>query len=223
MPSSQMHGKSFENHLKAANNGIFSYAAADRKRSPNDLFDISAEEDLDRGIPTSIKSTGSDSIPLSDARRFWGTFDLAPYRMLVGRYLQEKDIKKFNIIHGFVIRSKYRHELLGDVDLAEIVDFHEGLRKFEKGRHAEAREWHTRRNNELKERLGLVRLNPKVDSKTQRRLQCSVSLSALIDIVDRDDYTVHTKSFGTIVLPLKIISSPRKRRTATDSSVSKSG
>ena len=37
----QMHGKSFENMIKAAN-GIFNYAVADRKRTSTDIFDIRA-------------------------------------------------------------------------------------------------------------------------------------------------------------------------------------
>ncbi|MCY4186706.1 MAG: hypothetical protein OXD45_15515 [Rhodobacteraceae bacterium] len=65
----QMHGKAFENHIKAAN-GIFSYAAADRKRSSGEKFDISGTDDTVRGIPTSIKSSNGDSIALSDARKF---------------------------------------------------------------------------------------------------------------------------------------------------------
>jgi len=49
----QMHGKSFENLIKAAN-GIFTFAAADRKRSPSERFDIAAPDDRALGIPTSI-------------------------------------------------------------------------------------------------------------------------------------------------------------------------
>lgn len=44
MATDQMHGKSFENAVKSAN-GVFSYAAADRKRTPNSRFDIKAEDD----------------------------------------------------------------------------------------------------------------------------------------------------------------------------------
>ena len=81
----QMHGKSFENLIKAAN-GIFTYAAADRKRSPNDRFDIQAEDDCSRQFPTSIKSTQNSVVGLSDARLFWQSFNFVPYRILVGRY-----------------------------------------------------------------------------------------------------------------------------------------
>lgn len=81
----QMHGKSFESLIKAAN-GIFTHAAADRKRSPNDRFDIRAEDDCDCGFPTSIKSTKNSIVGLSDARLFWQSFDCVPYRILIGRY-----------------------------------------------------------------------------------------------------------------------------------------
>lgn len=208
MATSQMHGKSFENAVKSAN-GIFSYATADRKRTPNSRFDIAAEDDKERGIPTSIKSTGSDSVSLSDARRFWESFNFAPYRMLIGKYHQENDKKIYGEIHEFILREKYRSALLGEVTQSEIEDFHNGLKNFGKGQHLEAREWHRKQNQDLSERLGIVYLNPKVDSKTQRRLQCSVSLSELMRVVDSRDHTVHSERFGTIPLPYETISKRR--------------
>lgn len=146
---------------------------------------------------------------LSDARRFWESFDTAPYRMLVGKYSQENEIKVFEEIHEFILRQKYKSLLLGKVKQAEITDFHDGLKSFGEGQHQAAREWHRKQTKELSGRLGIIRLNPKVDSKTQRRLQCSVSLLELIRIVDSGDHIVHTKRFGTMPLPYKTIS-PRR-------------
>lgn len=88
-PSNQMHGKSYENLIKSAN-GIVSYSATDRKRTHGDRFDIGADDDNDRGIPTSIKATGGNGITLSDARKFWQSFNYAPYRILVGKYSKKK-------------------------------------------------------------------------------------------------------------------------------------
>lgn len=208
MPS-QMHGKNFENMMKSANAGIFSHAASDRKRSPHDRFDINAEDDLARGIPTSIKSSGGDIVALSDAGKFWESFEFAPYRMLVGSYRQESEKKVFHIIHEIILREKYRAKLLGSVSQAEVNAFHNGLKIFERGKHKDAQAWHRKRNKELEKKRGLVRLNPKVDSKTQRRLQCSIKLSSLIDILDANDHITHTRNFGTIPLPLPIISGRR--------------
>ena len=209
----QMHGKSFENLIKAAN-GIFNYAAADRKRSPNDRFDIQAEDDRSRQFPTSIKSTQNSVVGLSDARLFWQSFNFVPYRILVGRYKQDGGIKVFEEIHEIILRDRYRVQLLGNVSEEEINEFHDGLRAFQAGRDEQSRasEWAQRHKRELMPHIGLVTLNPKIDSKNQRRLQCSISLGKLIEILKTDDYMLHEESFGNLPLPLRIASGRRRLR-----------
>ena len=207
----QMHGKSFENLIKAAN-GIFTYAAADRKRSPNDRFDIGSEDDRTCGFPTSIKSAQRNTIGLSGARQFWQSFDFAPYRVLVGRYRQDNGIKVFGEIHEIILRDKYRAALLGSVSEAEIGEFHDELKSFGPGSEAQAlaSAWAQERKRELQPRIGLVTLNPKIDSKNQRRLQCSIGCRKLIGILEADDYRLHTEGFGILPLPLRIAGGRRK-------------
>lgn len=208
LATSQMHGKSFENSVKAAN-GIFSYSAADRKRGPNDIFDIGAQDDKSLNIPTSIKSTGSGSVALADARRFWNSFNHAPYRLLIGSFRQDGDIKVFETIHEFILRARYKGPLLGNVTALAINHFHDGLKTFPLGQHAKARAWAKEYKTSLEHQMGTVSLNYKIDSKTQRRLQCSVSLDSLRKTIDDDDYFAHTQRFGSMVLPHSIISKRR--------------
>lgn len=66
----QMHGMTFENQTKGSR-GIFRYTASDRKLSHNKRLDIAGSENQKLGYPTSIKSTVSNAIGLSDARGFW--------------------------------------------------------------------------------------------------------------------------------------------------------
>lgn len=61
--TNQMHGKSFENMIKAAN-GIFTLAAADRPRSPNQMFDIDDDDDHAFGFATAVKTTKTGTIGL---------------------------------------------------------------------------------------------------------------------------------------------------------------
>ncbi len=209
----QMHGESFENMIKAAN-GIFSWAAADRRRSSNDRFDIDAKDDRAFGFPTSIKSTRSNIVALSDARLFWQSFDVAPYRMLVGKYRQRGNVKLFDAIHEIILRHEYRAALLGGVSELEIEEFHDVLKSFGVGEEEgyRARAWAKDRKKELGPNIGLVTLNPKIDSGNQRRLQCSIRLSKLIEILDAGDYTIYRERFGTLTLPLQIASGARKAR-----------
>ena len=207
----QMHGKSFENMIKGAN-GIFSFAAADRKRSPNERFDIAAADDHAFGYPTSIKSTGTDTISLSDARQFWQSFDYVPYRILVGLYKQDGRTKAFYAIHEIILLERYRSDLLGEITAEEISEFHEGLKRFGLGEHKEAREWARQCKQKLLPKAGPIILNPKIDSKKQRRLQCSVSLQKLRAVMDDHDQKLHTGEFGNLLLPIRIVSGTRQFR-----------
>lgn len=204
MPN-QMHGISFENCIKAANH-IFDYAAADRVKGPTDIFDIDADLDIMHGFPTSIKATGSNSIALSDARRFWNSLDLAPYRILVGYYRQIEEKKVFHQIDEYIIRPEHRYALLGSIDEDDISFFHNSLQFFGEGQHKEARLWAKEKNIEYEGVLGAVKLNPKIDSKKQRRLQCSVNSNILEFICGVTNYT---ENFGNLILPLTILSTRR--------------
>jgi hypothetical protein len=208
MTRNQLHGKKFEDLIKAC--GLFS-GAADGGRTVTAKFDIEARFDKSRNLPTSIKSTGSDTISLSDARRFWKINE--KFRMLVGRYEQEGDIKTFQVIHEFLLSENTIANLRGDISLIAIDDFHSGisLKNFPIGEHQAAREW----SKNEKQRLSLLNcpivLNPKVDSKTQRRLQCSVSLSLLIEICEsQGEYFCHSEWIGDFRLPLQLNSSARE-------------
>lgn len=203
-----MHGKSFENAVKAAN-GIFSYAVADRKRNPNEPFDIGGADDKARGIPTSIKTTGSDNVAPADARRFWNSFSHAPYRLMIGEYRQHKGVKVFETIHEFILRPKYRAPLLGTVSPMAVSNFHNGLKRYPAGQHQEARAWAREYKARLEPLMGIVGLNYKIDSRNQRRLQCSVSLTSLRTVIDVDDYSGYAENFGSMVLPHSILSERR--------------
>lgn len=208
MSKSQGHGNDFEARIKSSG-GISSRVAATRV-VPS--FDILGKDDTEHGYPTSIKSTGSARIDLADARRFWNSFDYAPYRIIVGKYDQKGTIKKFVKIHEFIIQEDHRRVFCGSVNYDEIRSFHEdiSLSKFPEGQHEEARERAQELKSSLEDRLGLVMLNRKIDSKRQRRLQCSVNLPEMIDEL-KESYVLHTGSFGSLKLPFPIPSGKRQR------------
>jgi len=208
--SDQMHGKTFENLVKASNHDRFKHSTPDRARRPDERFDISAEDDIKGGIPTSIKTTGGGTVGLSGAVQFWQSLDDAPYRILVGCYRQEDNRKIFDTICEFIVKPAHRQSLLGEISLKEVEEFHNGLKEFEKGRHQEAREWAKQHKASLSPKAGYVMLNPKIDSKTQRRLQCSIGLDDLGNATGGK--IEHTKQFGTLALPLHLVSNQRRFR-----------
>ncbi|MGH6787968.1 MAG: hypothetical protein ACREBO_14160 [Novosphingobium sp.] len=204
----QSHGKRFEDFVKAS--GLFP-GSADQGRSPTTGFDIEARFDRARGLPTSVKTTGNNVVALSDARRFFDT--VGPYRMIVGRYRQIEDRKEFSEIHEFILTSDTLRHLQGALTPRIVADFHGGLLlpNFPLGAHAEARRWAREQRTLLSNHQTRINLNPKIDSQSQRRLQCSVSLDSLKDVAsDFGEYRLHDESFGNWVLPI-VQNSPRRK------------
>ena len=213
MAKDQSHGKQFENIVKAS--GFFLHSTIDAGRSPIEMFDIERKFDNLLDYPTSVKTcnrptsveTYNGAVPLSDARNFWKSFDFAPYRLLVGLYNQTEHKKSFYEIHEFILVKKDRAIFFNDVSFEEIESFHNSIHVFPRGKHAEARNFAQKLNSELKPKLGIINLNPKIDSKSQRRLQCSAKLANMLR--ELPDPIIHTRRFGTLPLPIIFISSER--------------
>lgn len=223
----QAHGLAFEDLVKAS---LFP-GASNHARGPTSLFDVEGVFDRELGLPTSIKSakrTTEDRmvIPLSDARRWWA-MEGQSFWLIVGGWRQDRGEKIFALAHQFLITPEVHRRLVAGIKADEVEAFHEGLRAFMQGSHAAARAWARQRRASLP--FCITRLNPKVDSKNQRRLQCSLSvddLRAAIEDVRREIGSkpdarlplarTWTQRIGTLSMPLRVISPPR-RLAASDS------
>jgi hypothetical protein len=208
MTRNQLHGKKFEDLIKGC--GLFP-GASDQSRSITAGVDIEARFDREMGLPTSIKTSGSRTITLSDARRFWA-IDYQ-FRMLVGIYEQIDRQKHFGVVHEFLLTPDNLLELRGAVAAVEVERLHYGigLIGFPAGQHAEARAWIARELANLPLDQSRIVLNPKIDSKEQRRLQCSVSLGDLISVTQADgNHVVHTDHIGSLLLPIRLLSGRRE-------------
>ena len=208
MTRNQLHGKTFEDWIKAC--GRFP-GSADAGRSPTAGFDIEPRFDRKMELPTSIKTTGNNIVGLSDARAFWAIdHDI---RMIVGSYKQNPDRKTFATIHEFILSAEILLKLRGDISVAEVEALHQGISmaNFPAGGHVGARIWAREQNACLKLRAGQVVLNPKIDSKRQRRVQCSIALIALIDVsIEGESYVCHRERMGDVALPYEQFSTRRE-------------
>jgi predicted RNA methylase len=202
--NSQMHGKAFENMLKAVFN------ASDTKRLSTSKFDIEAKFNKDTNSPISIKTMKAEtkSICMSDARRFFEETD--SFTMIVGLYFQKDKRKVFEEIREYYISVENLQKIKGEVTLEDVELFHEQLKKFEYGRHIEARYFAKSKLKELKNKHSLIILNPKIDSKFQRRLQCSLPIDKLEKVIGKENIKIHKESFGFLTLPIVIFSEERK-------------
>jgi hypothetical protein len=133
--------------------------------------------------------------------------------MLVGLYRQEGNSKIFFVVHEFLLLPEMLDVLRGAITFADIEALHNGLLlpHFPIGQHKAGREWAQSEKKRLVEKLSQITLNPKIDSGSQRRLQCSVKLQSLIDICSpAGRYILHEQTIGTVGLPLPVLSPPRK-------------
>jgi hypothetical protein len=155
----------------------------------NDYYDIPAEYNSEYGVPISIKATCTDILYLADARRWWGITD--PLQIVATRYASVNGtVKKVWFeVRTYLLSSESLDVLRGNIPYESVELFHNDIHGFGPGEHAAARVLAKRRRVMLENVYGptAVRLNPKIDSKHQRRLQCSVHFDALAPYLVRTD------------------------------------
>jgi hypothetical protein len=206
----QLHGKTIEDMIKSTFQG-----SSDCSRSTSSRFDIEAIFDKELHLNTSIKASKKDNIELADARRFFENKD--EFRLLICRYQQKGKMKIFTEIHEVLIDKHILDYLKGEMPYESIVDFHEKLKSFPAGKHAEARIFAKEHKQVLQNTYSSnIILNPKIDSKSQRRLQCSMNINHLYSAFP-DSYTIHKENYKVLGLPISIFSEARKfNKTGND-------
>lgn len=189
MSASQEHGLHVERLIKDEILRRNSFAAATHlKVEPGHTarFDVPGYMDpYKQGIPTSIKACknkkGTALVCLADATRI---ADLASYdktRMLIALYDQVGADKVFREVREYIITGQEWSILMGGVPPEEIDSFNQALKQpVATVARAAAKAWKARLNEEYP---GQMRWNAKIDSKGQRRLQCSLPLSEIEAVI----------------------------------------
>jgi hypothetical protein len=226
MAESQQHGFLFEQHVLAAAKN-----AKDANGEPIDASDTSYTDRFDipgaldpagQSIPTCVKiakraPNGRVRVDMADARRTLSLASVPTTRLVVGVYEQMGDAKHVSEVREYLIEADTWKQASGGVDAQCIADFHQQLSQ---GTPQEARAFAQTRKAELvAQHPGVLKWAPKIDSKTQRRLQCSVYLDELDTLVSANPgsrmtaHTPETTSLWGLALPIEIPSPPRTRRS----------
>jgi hypothetical protein len=150
-----------------------------------DPFDIIKTKEFP--YPISIKTSKKDYIELGDARRNF--LRKEPYCLILLRYQQVAMLKIPVTLYIFHILPPSLDLLRGSLTVAEVDSFHNKLLQFKKGDHKAARAFAKQTRSDLSLKPSLYHLNPKIDSKQQRRLQCGVYLVDLLSL----PHTPHIK------------------------------
>jgi hypothetical protein len=139
--------------------------------------------DLVKGIITkfnySIKTTGKMTVECADILK---RMEEKEYKLIVGCYNQKGENKIFHTQYEFFITSDDDTKLWGDMTYEQIVQFVNFVRAIPPGKGGQKNTLKER--NILKEQIqcknSLMKINPKVDSKNQRRVQCSFKLKEML-------------------------------------------
>lgn len=178
MAEVQAHGNKFED-LKIKELTGLSKEEYD-KLKPNGY---TSSFDLVEGIVVpfngSIKTTGKRKVDCADILK---RMEEKEYRLIVGCYSQKGSNKVFHTEYEFFITPEDYPKLWGTMTYESVKSFVDFVKSIPHGKAAQQKTTQTRK--QIKEQIqcknSLMKINPKVDSKTQRRVQCSFNLDKMI-------------------------------------------
>ena len=127
----------------------------------------------------SIKTTNGNKIDCGDVLRRRQETD---YNLVVGCYSQVGENKVFHTEYTFYIKPEHEQKLWGRMNYNLLAEYVNYIKNIPAGKQAqqETKTERTVLKNCVEDKNALVKIHPKVDSKNQRRVQCSVKINELI-------------------------------------------
>ena len=178
MAEVQQHGNKYEDIVTRERTGLskkeYDKLKANGYTSPFDLA-----KGLKVEYDASIKTTGGNTICCSDLLRMMQHRD---YRLIIGCYNQVGKTKVFHTQYEFFIQPKDYSMLWGKMDYQLVESFVDFVKTIPHGPDAQKDTKSVRDSfqKQVQCEEALFTINPKVDSKKQRRVQCSLKLDELI-------------------------------------------
>ena len=139
--------------------------------------------DIEKGLLSaydySIKTSKGNTVDCGDILRRRQETD---YNLVVGCYSQVGDNKVFYSEYTFYIRPEHERKLWGKMNYNQLAEYVEYIKNIPAGKEAqqETKTERTVLKNCISDKNALMVIHPKVDSKKQRRVQCSVKINELI-------------------------------------------
>lgn len=191
MAEVQAHGKEYENRVIVERTGLTKkeYDAL-KPNGYTSEFDLVKEIIVD--YDGSIKTSKSNTICCSDLLL---KMKHDEYHLIVGLYNQVGKKKIFHTEYEFYIHPEHYNLLWGNMKYELMEQYVNKIKSIEEGKKAQ-KEYQlvkTQWKSEVECNKALFKINPKVDSKNQRRVQCSIHLDKLIS--SGIQYSVKTINF----------------------------
>lgn len=164
----------------------------------------------------SIKVMGAGgSIGCGDILRFYNHCINDVFYMVIGVWRQiSNEIKRYDKIYEFKIEPHNFHKIWGSIDQTELEQFVDYVKSIPTGLQGQSQNkllWKQKRNAILAKSQGhIVKIDAKIDSGSQRRVQCSIKIDNLIQ--QGIPYTLYTETYRGITLPYEQESPPRTRK-----------
>lgn len=215
--ASQQHGIDFENQIHLTLHG-----------TPKEEYELLIEGgytavfDIVKGIKDinfngSIKVTGGNNVDCGDIVRVYNHTsgdDATPYTLIVGRYTQvTKTIKEYHTIYEFYIKPEHHSILWGSMQLNTIEEFVNYVKNIPHGKEAQLENkklWKDKRQHIYEnEGRGLMTINAKIDSRSQRRTQTGLNIKFLKE--SDIPFKKYTQEYRGLVLPYIQENAPKRK------------
>ena len=133
--------------------------------------------------PVSVKFMGEkNALEFSSTVRIWEIQE--NFILVIGRWRQVGNKKKVVSIDEIKITKNILNKMRGDISMDEIKEFDKKIKTFPAGKLGQfegitfAKKW----KKDRKDRMGLLTITHKIDSKTQRRIQCNLNYKNYIKL-----------------------------------------
>ena len=168
---SQKHGFVFENCIKETVFGI------PYEKNNTDKYDVPCEKNcLNNNENISIKTTGGKGIDCSDIIRFYNYDFDKDNKIIVIKYFQCGDDKTIKNIYEINYNKECHNLLFGNVPINELIDYVNFVKSIPPGEvSSDIKKDYKEKKKLLQSTYSMkIKISPKVDSKSQRRVQCSI-------------------------------------------------
>lgn len=207
---SQGHGLFWDNEIREK---VFKLPSC---KNDTRKFDIEAIENIFNSVENiSIKTSGNNNIDCGDILRFYDENNFNNfYTIILVRYKQIDEYKEIKQILELNYTLELRNYLFGDVPMLELEQYIELIKSIPFGEVSpEIKKKYKEIKKKIQEKYKMnINISPKVDSKKQRRVQCSIK--KLDELLTQFPYLILNYSTIPVVrnVPItpKIYSPPRK-------------
>lgn len=132
--------------------------------------------DIPLETPISIKFMGlNNALEFGSAVRIWEIKE--PFTLVVGRWEQVGKEKIVKSIDEIKITPDILSQMKGRLSLDELKEFDKAIKKIPAGKNGQingisfAKQW----KKDKEDKIGLLTITHKIDSKNQRRIQCNLN------------------------------------------------